>query len=80
MIRYSFKNDYSEGCHPRILQALTQTNLTQQTGYGEDEYSLQALSLLRKKLENPRANIHFVSGGTQANLVVISSLLRPMNL
>jgi threonine aldolase len=41
-MKFSFKNDYSEGCHPNILQALLQYNLDQQAGYGEDEYSLNA--------------------------------------
>lgn len=29
---YSFKNDYSEGAHPNILQALVETNLVQESG------------------------------------------------
>ncbi len=76
-IVYSFKNDYSEGAHERILKALIDTNLIQQEGYCEDEYSNEARKILRKKLSNPGADIHFVSGGTQANLIVISSILRP---
>ena len=31
---YSFRNDYSEGAHPQVLQALTDTNLVQTCGYG----------------------------------------------
>lgn len=73
---YSFKNDYAEGAHPNILQKLIETNLIQQNGYGEDEYSIQAKELLRSKLLNPKASIFFLSGGTQSNLIVISSLLR----
>ena len=26
-MKYSFKNDYSEGAHPRIIEALASTNL-----------------------------------------------------
>ncbi len=74
---YNFKNDYAEGAHPSILERLSQTNLVQQAGYGEDEYSLLAKEILKEKLGNKWAAIHFVSGGTQANLLVISSLLRP---
>lgn len=74
---YSFKDDYSEGCHPRILQALQNTNLIQQEGYGDDEYSIQAKNLLKQEMNCTQAQIHFVSGGTQANLIVISSLLKP---
>ncbi|WP_343537673.1 threonine aldolase family protein [Sphingobacterium thalpophilum] len=73
---YNFKNDYSEGAHPRILDKLIQTNLVQQAGYGEDEYAQQAKAILRDRLQNPDAAIHFVSGGTQTNLLVISFLLR----
>lgn len=73
---YNFRNDYSEGAHPKILQKLIETNLQQQPGYGEDEYSLQAKQILQKKIDNKDADIYFVSGGTQTNLLVISALLK----
>lgn len=75
--RYSFKNDYSEGAHPNIIQALSRTNLEQQDGYGEDAYCMQAKTLILKKLGTTESEVHFISGGTQANLVVISSILKP---
>ncbi|WP_410880151.1 threonine aldolase family protein [Myroides sp. DW712] len=74
---YNLKIDYAEGAHPAILDKLLETNFIQQNGYGLDEYTLEAKYLLRQKLNTPTAEIHFVSGGTQANLLVISSLLRP---
>lgn len=73
---YNFKNDYSEGAHPNILNKLIETNLIQQLGYGEDEYSIQAKDLLKEKINNPEAVIYFLSGGTQTNLIVIASSLR----
>jgi len=76
-IRHSFRNDYSEGAHENILKTLAETNLTQQDGYGEDDYCLQASRLIKKKLGNEDVDIHYISGGTQANLIVISSILRP---
>lgn len=76
-MKISFKNDYAEGAHPAILEALMKTNLTQQAGYGLDDYSLEAKALIREKIKNPNAQIHFVSGGTQTNLLVIAALLRP---
>jgi len=77
MNRYNLKNDYSEGCHPNILQELAKTNLEQQNGYGDDDYSLQAKKLIKEKIKNQNVDIHFVTGGTQANLIVISSILKP---
>ena len=73
---YNFKNDYSFGAHPNILQKLLETNLEDQQGYGEDQYSIEAKEILKKKIENPNALIYFLSGGTQTNLIVISFLLR----
>ncbi|WP_374330678.1 low specificity L-threonine aldolase [Soonwooa sp.] len=76
-MKYSFKNDYTEACHPNILQALVDTNSMQQLGYGHDDYCKQAAAIFRSKIKNEKAGIFFVSGGTQANLLVISSLLKP---
>lgn len=74
---YSFKNDYSEGAHPRILNALIEGNLEQAEGYGLDHVTLQAAELIKQKIRRPDADIHFFSGGTQTNLTAISSFLRP---
>ena len=73
---YSFRNDYSEGAHPRILQALSETNLVQTCGYGLDDYCAEAANLIRQGCGCPSADVHFVVGGTQANLLVIHALLR----
>ena len=74
---YSFKNDYSEGAHPRILSALLETNMEQSEGYGKDYYSLQATELLRQRIKRNDVDIHFLSGGTQTNLTALSAFLRP---
>lgn len=76
-MKFSFKNDYSEGCHPKILAALVRYNLDQQAGYGEDQYSLKAKDLIKEKINHKDSDVYFVSGGTQANLIVISSILKP---
>lgn len=49
MKKYSFKNDYSEGCHPNILEALIKTNLSQQNGYGYDNYCEEAKLLIHQR-------------------------------
>lgn len=73
---YSFRYDYSEGCHPAILQALQKTNLEQQPGYGNDEYSVEAKRILKNLTGYQSAAIHFISGGTQTNLIVIQAVLQ----
>lgn len=74
---YSFKNDYSEGAHPRILQALIESNMEQNEGYGEDKYTKQAIELLKKKMKCEDVDIHLLPGGTQTNLTSICAFLRP---
>ena len=72
---YSFRNDYSEGAHPMILEALTQTNLVQTCGYSLDPYCADAAALIRDLCHAPEADVHFLVGGTQTNLVVLDALL-----
>lgn len=76
-MKYSFKTDYAEGAHPRVLEALARTNLTQQNGYGLDDYSQEAQRLIKLQMESENSAVHFVSGGTQANLIAISAFLKP---
>ncbi len=72
---YSFRNDYSEGAHPKVLQALTDTNLEQTCGYGMDHHCQEAADLIRKLCNAPDADVHFLVGGTQTNLVTITAFL-----
>ncbi|MGI5839390.1 MAG: threonine aldolase family protein [bacterium] len=74
---YSFKNDYSEGAHPRILQLLAETNMEQMEGYGEDPYTARAAELLKRRIGREDVAVHFFSGGTQTNLTALSAFLRP---
>jgi len=72
-----FRNDYSQGTHQRVLDKLGQINMDQNPAYGQDSHCSAALQWVREAVGMQRAALHFVSGGTQANLTVISALLRP---
>ena len=72
-----FNNDYSEGCHQKVLDALIRTNLEQTLGYGEDEYCAAAAAKIKALCGREDAAVHFLVGGTQANLTVIAAALRP---
>ena len=75
--KYLFFDDYSEGAHPRILEALVRTNLQQEPGYVMDSFAREATELIRHKFDASDADVHFVASGTHANLVVLSSFLKP---
>ncbi len=68
----NFNNDYCEGMHQNILNALYATNEEQTNGYGEDPHTLAACELIRQKLHAPDARVFLVAGGTQANVLFIS--------
>ncbi len=74
---YSFRNDYSEVAHPRILELLSKYSMEANIGYGEDVHSDKAKEYIKKLIGKENVDIHFIPMGTQTNLVGISSFLRP---
>lgn len=75
MIR--FECDYTTGAHPKILEALVNTNDEACPGYGVDLHCERARAMLRELCQAPEAGVHFLVGGTQANATIISAALRP---
>jgi len=76
MIR--FECDYAEGAHPQVMELLNKSNAEQTPGYGEDVYCEKACAIIKKLCQAENADVHFLVGGTQANLTVIASILRPI--
>ena len=74
---YSFKNDYSEGALPAIMELLNKSNFEQTNGYGEDYFCEEAKKKIKDRLQYKACDVHFLVGGTQTNLTVIASALRP---
>ena len=72
MIR--FESDYLEGAVPEIMSRLIETNYEQTAGYGVDRAAREKIKLECNAFD---ADIHFLVGGTQANLTVIAASLRP---
>lgn len=72
-----FNNDYTQGCHPKVLEALSRTNMEQTPGYGEDHYCASAAEKIRALCDRENVAVHFLVGGTQANMTVIAAALRP---
>lgn len=72
----SFENDYNTGAHPQIMARLLETNLEPLSGYGSDPYCESARRKIREACGCPEAEVEFLTGGTQTNAAVISSILR----
>lgn len=72
-----FNNDYSEGCHPAVLEKLVNTNMIQTPGYGMDPFCAEAAQKIKSLCGRDDLSVHFLVGGTQTNLTVISASLKP---
>ncbi len=72
-----FETDYQEGAHSKILERLSTTNYEQTSGYGVDPHTQRAKDLIRNVLGLPKAEVFFLTGGTQTNTTVIKYLLSP---
>ncbi len=72
----SFSSDYTEGAHPKILDRFIETNLVQVSGYGSDEFCESAKRKIKAALNCEEAQVYFLAGGTQSNLIVASSMLK----
>lgn len=74
---FNFRNDYSCIAHEEVLKLLLSASKEKNVGYGLDKHTFKAKELIKEKIENNDVDIHFLVGGTQTNMVVISTILKP---
>ena len=70
-------NDYNEICHPAVLKAMQNLAGQSMGGYGMDPCCEAAADTIRRLCGSKELDVHFLVGGTQANLTVIAASLRP---
>lgn len=75
-MRY-FHNDYNRMCHPAVLEKLNSASMLAMPGYGMDACCESAAAHVRQMCGKEELSVHFLVGGTQANLTVIDAALRP---
>jgi len=73
----NFRNDYTGGMHAHVLEAVTANNSRPDKGYGEDEFTAQAVEHIKKLVGSRAAEVHLVPSCTQANSLVPIQALRP---
>ena len=71
----SFESDYVAGAHPKVLQRLIETNLEALSGYGSDCYTKSACEKIKAACGCEAAEVFLLTGGTQTNAIVISTML-----
>ena len=70
-----FNSDYTAGAHPKVLERLVATNLEHTVGYGNDQYTARAKTLIREEIGCNEAEVMFLVGGTQTNATAIDGIL-----
>lgn len=72
-----FRSDYSQGAHPKVMDALMQTNLEHTDGYGIDPHCEHAAEMIRELIGVDDCSVHMMIGGTNCNVTVIAAALKP---
>jgi len=72
----SFECDYNNGAHPDVMRHLMETNTETTATYGFDCYSQRAKEKMAQACGVTAADVHLLTGGTQANATVIDAMLR----
>ncbi len=72
-----FQSDYSQGAHPKVMEALIKTNLEHTVGYGVDEHCAHAAKIVKELIGNEDCDVYMMVGGTPCNVTVIAAALKP---
>lgn len=78
MTSRGFASDNNAGVHPLVLEEINRVNVGHTIGYGNDDYTSKAISVIRSHL-GEKAEIFFVFTGTAANVLGITAVTRSWN-
>jgi len=78
MLKKGFASDNNSGVHPNILRAMEAANAGHFTGYGNDPFTGEAISVFKEKFGSD-TEVFFVFNGTGANVLGLSSVTRSFN-
>lgn len=71
-----FMSDNNSGVHPKIMESMVNVNNEHDHSYGSDHTTIKAEDMIAELL-GKEVDIFFVATGTAANIIGLSSLLRP---
>ena len=77
-VKRGFASDNNAGVHPDIMKEIMSANKGHEVGYGNDTYTLEAISLFKEQLGS-ETEIFFVFTGTAANVLCLSGIMRSWN-
>ena len=72
-----FASDNSGPVHPRVMDRVVAANAGHQMAYGDDDLMAEVREGIRRVFEAPEAVVYLVATGTAANVLALSSYVRP---
>lgn len=72
-----FGSDNQSGASEQIIEALVAANQGVCASYGDDQWTEQAVAKVREVFEHPNCSVYFVTTGTAANCLALSSMVKP---
>lgn len=72
-----FLSDYSQGAHPKVMEALLRTNSEHSCGYGLDKHCERAAEIIKAMIGIDDCQVYMMVGGTPCNVTTIAASLRP---
>ncbi|NLA62155.1 MAG: threonine aldolase [Bacteroidales bacterium] len=69
----SFGSDNNSGVHPRIMDAILESNTNHAIGYGDDNWTRKAEKAMQAMLRNETIKPYFVFNGTGANVIALQA-------
>jgi len=73
-----FASDNNAGVHPQVLKAIADINTGHVVGYGDDNYTAEAIELMKKHF-GKNIEVYFVFTGTGANVLGFKAVSRSYN-
>lgn len=79
MTMRSFASDNNSGVHPLIMEALAKANIDHAVGYGDDEWTVEAIKRVKEQFISDCEPI-FVFNGTGSNVIALQLLTKPYHI
>ena len=76
MGKRSFASDNNAGIHPEVIEAIAAANDGHVIAYGDDPFTARAIKLFQKHFGRD-VEVHFVFGGTGANVLGLKAVTKP---
>ena len=78
MAKRGFASDNNAGIHPAILKAIEDANDGHSIGYGDDDWTREAIRLFKNEF-GESAEVFMVLTGTGANILGLMSVIHSFN-